>query len=147
MTFLAKPFVALGFGLFFLCAATCAHFDQIATSPLALVPDWAAGILLVGGGVLSGRDWANRRAYQIAAWAFMASLLFGSVVGNFEEWRSHAPDGGTSGLVSMSQGPYLAIVSILFLVALGGLIASLRTRDTSRWDGDSRESRQHREDQ
>jgi hypothetical protein len=131
MTFLAKPFVALGFGAFFLCAATCAHFDQIATTPLSLGPDWAAGVLLVGGAVISGRDWRTGRAYQIAAWAFMVSLLFGSVVGNFQDWISHSSDAGSSGLVALSEGSYLAIVSVLFFVSLAGLIASLRARDTS----------------
>jgi hypothetical protein len=126
MTFLAKPFVALGFGAFFLCAATCAHLDEITTSPLSLGPDWAAGVFLIGGAVLSGRNWDTGRAYQIAAWAFMVSLLFGSVVGNIEEWMSHAPDTHAAGLVSMSQGTYLLVVSVLFLVSLGGLIMSLR---------------------
>jgi hypothetical protein len=55
MTFLAKPFVALGFGAFFLRAATCAHFDEIRVTPLSLGPDWAAGIFLVGGLVASLR--------------------------------------------------------------------------------------------
>src|SRR5712691_1883023 len=45
MTFLAKPFVALGFGAFFLCAATCAHFDEVATTPLSLGPDVGPGKL------------------------------------------------------------------------------------------------------
>jgi len=130
MTFLARPLVALGFGAFFLCAATCAHFDEIGTAPLSLGPDWAAGIFLVGAAVVSRRDWNSGRTYQIAAWAFMASLLFGSALGNLEEWMSNAPD-GSSGLVSLPRGPYVAIVSVLFLVSLAGLIASLRARDTS----------------
>jgi hypothetical protein len=33
MKFLAKPSLALGFGAFFLCAATCAHFDELAAMP------------------------------------------------------------------------------------------------------------------
>ena len=131
MTFLAKPFVALGFGAFFLCAATCAHFDEIVTTPLSIGPDWTAGVLLVGGALISGRDWSNGRTYQVAAWAFMVSLLFGSVLGNIQGWTSHASGAGSSGLVSISEGPYLAIVSILFLVSLGGLIMSLKTRDIS----------------
>jgi hypothetical protein len=131
MTFLAKPFVALAFGAFFLCAVTCAHFDEIATTPLSLGPDWAAGVLLVGGAVISGRDWSHGRTYQVAAWAFMVSLLFGSVLGNLQEWISHASDAASSGLVSLSEGPYLAIVIILFMVSLGGLIASLRARNIS----------------
>ena len=131
MTFLAKPFVALGFGAFFLCASTCAHFDEVATTPLSLGPDWAAGILLVGGAVVSGRDWGKGRAYQIAAWAFMVSLLFGSVLGNFEAWKTNPSDAGSAGLVSLSQGSYLVIVSVLFLVSFAGLIGSLKTRDIS----------------
>ena len=131
MTFLARPSTALVFGVFFMCAATCAGFDEITTSPLSLVPDWAAGALLVGGAVISARDWTNGRTYQIASWAFMVSLLFGSAVGNFELWTSRTADGGY-GLVAMSQGTYLAIVSVLFLIALAGLIASLRVRREDR---------------
>jgi hypothetical protein len=130
MPFLAKPLVAIGFGAFFLCAATCAHFDEIATTPLSLGPDWVAGVLLVGGAVISRRDWGNGRAYQIAAWAFMVSLLFGSVLGNLEDWISHT-HAGSSGLVALSEGPYLVIVGTLFLVSLGGLIASLRAQASS----------------
>ena len=118
MTFLAKPAVALGFGAFFLCAATCAHLDEITTSPLSLGPDWAAGVFLIGGAVLSRRNWDNGRADQIAAWAFMVSLLFGSVVGNIEEWMAHDPDAHSGAFVSMSQGTYLLAVSVLFLYGL-----------------------------
>ena len=131
MTLLARPSVALGFGAFFLCAATCAHFDDAVAMPLSLVPDWAAGVLLMGGAMVSVRDWGNGRPYQIAAWAFMVSLLFGSVLGNFQEWHAHTPEPGSSGLVSLAEGPYLAIVTILFLVALGGLISSLNAKGTS----------------
>ena len=120
MTYLSNPVVALAFGLFFLCAVTCAHFDQLFTSPLSVVPDWAAGVFLVGGSVASHRDWTDGRVYQIAAWAFTASLLFASMVGNFEEWQAQPADRGTAGLVSMSQGTYLTIVTALFLVALCG---------------------------
>ena len=130
MALLAKPIVALGFGLFFLCAVTCAHFDQLMTSPLSIGPDWAVGLFLTIAGFLSNRDWAKGYPYQVAAWAALTSLLFGSVVGNFEDWRSAPWAGGTVGLVSMSQGLYLAVVGLLFVVALGGLIASLRARDS-----------------
>ena len=132
MTFLAKPFVALGFGAFFLCATTCAHFDEIRVTPLSLGPDWVAGIFLVGGAIISSRDWSSGRTYQIAAWAFMVSLLFGSVLGNFQQWESYASNAGSSGLVALSEGSYLVIVSILFVVSLGGLVASLRTRNISK---------------
>jgi uncharacterized membrane protein YhaH (DUF805 family) len=94
------------------------------------VPDWAAGVFLVGGAVASRRDWTDGRVYEIAAWAFTASLLFASMIGNFEEWQAESTEGGTSGTVSMSQGTYLVIVTALFLVALFGLIASLHARGT-----------------
>ena len=128
MTLLAKPAMALGFGLFFLCAVTCAHFDQITTAPLGITTDWAHGAFLVAGGLISGRNWNNGRPYQIAGWAAAASLFFGSVIGNFEEWRAQSLAGSTAGLVSMSQGTYLVIVGILFIVSLAGLIATIRAR-------------------
>jgi hypothetical protein len=129
VNFLAKPSVALGFGLFFICAATCAHFDEISSAPVSLVPDWVAGILLVSAAVISSRDGATGRAYQIAAWAFMVSLLFGSFVGNVEGWATNARDAnGATGLVTMAQGPYVVIVGVLFGIALAGPVTTLRSR-------------------
>jgi hypothetical protein len=96
MAYLSNPIVALAYGLFFLCAVTCAHFDQLTTYPLGVVPDWAAGVFLVGGAVASRRDWTDGRVYQVAAWAFTASLLFASMIGNFEEWRAAPTEGGAS---------------------------------------------------
>ena len=125
MMFLAKPSVALGFGAFFVCAATCTHVDELGSLPMA--PDWAAGLFLVGGGVVSGRDWAVGRTYQVAAWAFMVSLLFASFLGNLEEWTSESA--GVIGLVSMSHTTYLASIGILLVVAVGGLITSLKSPD------------------
>lgn len=125
--FLAKPSVALGFGAFVLCAATCTHFDELG-SPLSLAPDWAAGVLMVGSAIVSGRDWSGGRPYQIAAWAFMVSLLFASFLGNLEEWMASESQGVT-GLVSLSPGLYLASIGILLAVALGGLISSLRSQN------------------
>ena len=125
--FLAKPSVALGFGAFFLCAVACTHFDELG-SPLSLAPDLAAGALMVGGAFVSGRDWSGGRPYQIAAWAFMVSLLFASFLGNLEEWMA-SESHGVTGLVSLPQAPYLASVGILLAVALGGLISSLRSQN------------------
>ena len=128
MAFLAKPTVALGFGAFFFCGFVCTHFDEIMTSPLPTTPDWVVGAFLFIGGIASRRDWTNGYVYLVAGWAAMASLLFGSVVGNFEAWRAEPLSGDPDDLVFMSQGSYLAAVAILFVVALGGLIASLRAR-------------------
>ena len=130
MAFLAKPIVALGFGAFFFCGFVCTHFDEIMTSPLPTAPDWVVGAFLLIGGFASRRDWTHGYVYQVAGWAAMASLLFGSVVGNFEAWLSDPLSGDADDLVSMTQGSYLAAVSLLFVVALGGLIASLRARSS-----------------
>jgi hypothetical protein len=130
MAFLAKPIVALGFGAFFFCGFVCTHFAEITTSPLPTAPDWAVGAFLLLGGFASHRDWTSGYAYQVAGWAAMTSLLFGSVVGSFEAWRAD-PVSGTDGLVSLSQGSYLAAVALLFVIALGGLIASLRARSSA----------------
>ena len=128
MAFLARPIVALAFGAVFFCGFVCTHFDEITTSPLPTAPDWVVGALLLIGGLSSRRDWTSGYVYQVAGWAAMASLLFGSVAGNFGEWMGEPLSGDSDDLVSMSQGAYLAAVATLFVVALGGLIASLRAR-------------------
>ena len=128
MTWLARPSLALGFGGFFLCAVTCTHTDELAAAPLSVVPDLTAGMLLIGAAIVSGRDWRGGRPFQIAAWAFMVSLLLGSFLGNLQEWGAHAPEASTSALVSIPEGPYLAIVGALFVLSLGGLIVSLQAR-------------------
>jgi hypothetical protein len=126
---LAKPSVALGFGAFFLCAATCAHFDELTVTPLSLGSDWITGVVLMVGGVLSGRDWLRGRQYQVVGWAFMASLLLHSFLGNLNDLITHAPDAsGSSGLVALSLRPYLVIVGVLLAVAVGGLLTTLEGR-------------------
>jgi hypothetical protein len=124
MMSLAKPSVALAYGAFFLCAAACTHLDGVAS--LSMAPDWAAGLFMVGGALASGRDWDRGRTYQAAAWAFMVSLLFASFLGNLEEWMASETDGVT-GVVSLSQGTYVASIGILLVFGLGGLISSMRS--------------------
>jgi hypothetical protein len=128
MALMAKPIVALGFGAFFFCGFVCTHFDEIATAPLPTAPDWVVGAFLLIGGFASRRDWSSGYVYQVAGWAAMTTLLFGSVVGNFEAWIADPLSADAEGLVSMSQGLYLSLVALLFVIALGGLIASLRAR-------------------
>lgn len=123
----AHPFVALYFGLFFLCAVTCTHLDDIVAMPLSVVSDFAAGIVLIAGAIAGRRNWVRGRPYQIAAWAFMASLLFSSVLGNFQDWLAHTADASAIGLVQVSPGEYLAIETALLLVSCVGLAASLVT--------------------
>ena len=129
MTFLAKPTVAVRFGLFFLCAVACTHFQEITSRPLSLLPDWTAGTLLIGVGVISRRDRSARRRYQIAAWAFMLSLLFASSVGSLEEWLARASAQGVESIVSLSLGAYLLSKGVLCFIALGALFSSVRTQN------------------
>ena len=44
------------------------------------------------------------------------------------QWMA-SESAGVTGLVSMSQGPYLASVGTLLAVAIGGLISSLRLQN------------------
>jgi hypothetical protein len=128
MRALAKPPLALGFGAFFLCAVTCAHFDELFGAPLSLASDWIAGLALVAGGALSGRDWLTGRSYQLVGWSFMASLLLHSFLGNLEDTVTHAPNAvGSAGLVAIPQGPYTLIVGLLCAVSVVGLWATLST--------------------
>ena len=128
MTAFAKPITALGFGAFFLCAVTCAHLDVFLMSPTSLASDWFAGLALIAGGVLSGRDWLNGRVYQLVGWSFMASLLLHSLLGNLEDLIRHNPEAtGAGGLVTMAQGPYTLVVAILCAVSVIGLWTTLIT--------------------
>ena len=132
MMLLAKPSVALGFRLFFACAVACTHSNELFSSPLSLVPDWAAALAVIGGAVVSRRDWHDGRPYQAAGWAFMASLLLHSFLANLEEWMSSSrADIGTE-IVALPHGVYLASIGVLCLVAFGGLVATLKTRTLAR---------------
>ena len=131
MTAFAKPSVALGFGAFFLCAVTCTHFDELLATPLLLVSDFAAGLVLIAGGVLSGRDWLGGRQYQIVGWSFMASLMLHASLGNLVDMISPAGAAGSregsTGLVALSPGAYTLIVAVLFIVSVCGLWMTLAT--------------------
>jgi len=130
MNVLAKPSVAWGYGAFFLCGATCAHFDELGATHFGLVSDWIAAIMLIIGGVVSGRDWLRGRQYQIVGWAFVVSLLLHSFLGNLEDLINHAPDaGGSNGLVALPLVPYLVIVGMLCVIAIGGLWTTLSASD------------------
>ena len=124
----ADPSVALIFGAFFLCAVTCTHVDDIIMMPISVVSDFTAGVVLIAGAIAARRNWSQGRPYQIAAWAFMTSLLFGSVLGNVQAWASHASDAGSTGLISISPGQYLAIETVLLLFSCLGLASSLVAR-------------------
>lgn len=71
-----------------------------------------AGIVLIVGGILSGRDWARGRQYQLVGWSFMTSLLFHSVLSNLSDILTHAADSGSSGLVALSPPAYMAIEDV-----------------------------------
>ena len=87
---------------------------------------------VVGGAVVSRRDWNVGRLYQVAGWAFMVSLLLESFLGNLEEWMDSSPADAGTDIVSLPHGAYLASIGVLGLVALGALIATLRARMDAR---------------
>ncbi len=131
MTFFARPALAITFGAFFLCAETCLHAEdivQFASRPLDLpVYDWLAGGFLLTAGVLSFRNWSTmRRQYQAVAWGFMLSLLIGASLSIFGEWLT-PPDESEW----MSEGAFLTIVVTMTIIALVGLVSTLRVRDSS----------------
>src|SRR6476469_9766942 len=66
----ASPLAAIGFGLFFVCASTTAHFARIVWHDWFSWPidDWVAGVLLVYGGMRGARDRQHGRLYQVAGW-------------------------------------------------------------------------------
>jgi hypothetical protein len=123
----AKPGVALGFAAFFFCGLLCTHLDDVTAAPLGLAGDVLAGVVLLVGGILSGRDWGRGRQYQVVGWSFMASLLFHSVLGNLSDILTHPSDGGSSGLVSLSPVVYTIIEGALLAVSFTGLWTTLST--------------------
>ena len=130
MTLFAKPAIAIAFGAFFLCAETCLHADSVlefASRPLELpMYDWAAGGLLLSAGILSQRDRTTvRRQYLAVAWAFMFSLLVGASIEMFGEWLT-PPDEHHW----LSEGAFLAIVSIMAVIAACGVVSTLKMSDS-----------------
>ena len=126
MNFFAWPAVAIAFGAFFLCAETCLHAEEVlqfASRPLELpLYDWVAGGFLLIAGVLSHREWSTvRRGYQAVAWGFMLSLLTGASLSMLSEWPS-PPDESDW----LSEGAFLTIVVIMTVIALCGLVTTLR---------------------
>ena len=128
--FFARPGVAIGFGAFFLCAETCLHAEEVlqfASRPLELpVYDWTAGGFLLIAGVLSRRDWSTGcRQYQAVAWGFMLSLLTGASFSMLGEWL-RPPDESDW----LSEGAFLLIVMTMTLIALCGLVSTLKVRES-----------------
>ena|SRR5215471_6536594 len=123
----AKPVVALGFSAFFFCGLLCTHLDDVTSAPLGLAGDLLAGVVLLVGGILSGRDWDRGRQYQIVGWSFMASLLFHSVLGNLSDILTDTSDGGSAGLVALSPVVYTTIEGALLAISFTGLWTTLST--------------------
>jgi hypothetical protein len=132
VTYFAKPGLAIAFGAFMLCAETCLHAESFlaaGATPFELpLYDWTAGAFLLTAGVLSQRSWTlTRRQYQAVAWAFMLSLLFGAFVSYVQEWLTppNVIDWG------ISEGGFVGIILALVLIALCGLVSTLRAEDAS----------------
>jgi hypothetical protein len=130
MTFFANPILAIGFGAFLLCAETCLHFESLLALPgswLSLpIHDWVAGGFLLYGGVRSQREWSTGRLYQLAAWAFNASLLCGAFLGYLEDWSA-----GARAEDWLSERALVIIIGFLFAISLCALVSTMTV--TSRW--------------
>ena len=132
MRYFAKPGVAIAFGAFMLCAETCLHAESFlaadATAFELPLYDWTAGAFLLTTGVLSQRSWTlTRRQYQAAAWAFMLSLLCGALISFVQEWLS-PPNVVEWGI---SEGAFVAIILTLVIIALCGLVSTMRAGESS----------------
>jgi hypothetical protein len=130
--YFARPGVAIAFGAFMLCAETCLHADSFlagdATGFDLPIYDWTAGVFLLTAGVLSQRSWTlTRRQYQAVAWAFMLSLLFGALMSFVQEWLT-PPNVVEWGI---SEGGFVGIILALTVIALCGLVSTLRMDDSS----------------
>jgi hypothetical protein len=128
MSIFAKPVVAIAFGAFMFCAETCLHAEDLlnlSTAPLDLpYYDWTAAAVLSGAGVLSWRQWSDRRRqYQALAWSFMLSLLTGALLGNLAEWLTppHETEWG------ISETGFVVIVVVLTTIAFCGLVSTVKT--------------------
>ena len=132
MTYFAKPGVAIAFGAFMLCAETCLHAESFLAAGASAFElpfyDWTAGVFLLTAGVLSQRSWTlTRRQYQAVAWGFMLSLLVGALISQLQEWLM-PPNAVEWG---MSEGAFLVIILTLVMIALFGLVSTLRAGDSS----------------
>ncbi len=130
MRYFAKPGVAIAFGAFMLCAETCLHAESFLAADATAFElpfyDWTAGVFLLTTGVMSQRSWTlTRRQYQAVAWAFMLSLLFGASVSFVQEWLT-PPNVVEWGI---SEGGFVAIIVALVIIALFGLVSTLRADD------------------
>ena len=121
MTALAKPSVAFAYAAFFACAVTCVDLQEVLHEPLSVVGDYAAVLVLMAGAWAGGKDWLRGRVYQAAAWAFMVSLLFRSLVRDVQDVVRHAAD--------PSDGWIVAAKFALFVVATAAIFATAQNRD------------------
>ena len=107
----------------------CANRGSIEYAGLPWHDDWASVVFLVYAAVQSRRDWVIDRPIQIAAWAFVLSLMSGAFFRELKGWLAHAPDAiGNSGLIPVPEDAYVLIIGILSVIALGALVSSIRTR-------------------
>jgi hypothetical protein len=130
MGFFARPGLAIGFGAFFACAELCLHAGDVIALDWLSMPfvDVAAASLLIYGAWRSRTDWVGGRPYQVAGWAFNASLLYSAFSRFLEEWP--LPAAGEAWISDRAIG---VIAGMMTAVALGGLWGTLRaTGDLTR---------------
>jgi hypothetical protein len=132
MQYFAKPAIAIAFGAFFLCAETCLHAEEIlrfSHNPLGLpLYDWSAGMFLLAAGILTQRAWMlTRRQYQAVAWGFMLSLLLGALISSLEEWLTPPPTVEWG----ISEGGFVVIITAMVVIAIAGIVGTVRTPASS----------------
>ena len=88
---------------------------------------FGAFMLCAGPGPLAQDATLTRRQYQAVAWAFMLSLLFGALLSFVQEWLT-PPNIVEWGL---SEGAFVGIILALTVIALCGLVSTVRTVDSS----------------
>jgi hypothetical protein len=124
--FLSRPFVAIAFGAFILCAETCLHYQSIVspTSWLDLpLHDWLAGGLLVHSGAIARGNESRGATYLAAAWGFMSSLLAGAFLAHWEGWSEQAPSDEW-----ISGRAFFVILFVLLAMSFAALVATVRKR-------------------
>ena len=111
-------------------SAVCGNLPALRESSCAArswlslpIHDWVAGCFLLYGAVRSRREWSTGRLYQVAAWAFNASLMCGAFLGHLEDWSA-----GAQGEEWISERALLVVIGLLFAISLCALVSTMAVR-------------------
>lgn len=90
-----------------------------------VLDDMFAGVMMLSAAWLVGRPTPARRAYFAAAWGVAVGMLYGSFFGKLLD-----PAAGEPG--NFEIGTLTALLGLAFVLAIGGLIASIVLPDEGR---------------